>query len=170
MLSLCFSYCHKTVIREMGLPLSGYQAKDWKKEGFIIICSKSNYYLPSGKEPTWAGDIRDVSSIPGWRRCRGVSKSWTWLSNWTELKVLVAQSCPILWDPMNCSLPGSSVHGIPQARILQWVAFPFSRGSSPPRDGTQVSLIVGGFFTSWATREARTDMHIHEEAWAENSA
>ena len=85
-------------------------------------------------------------------------------------EVKVAQSCPILWDPMNCSLPGSSVHGIPQARILQWVAFPFSRGSSPPRDGTQVSLIVGGFFTSWATREARTDMHIHEEAWAENSA
>ena len=46
------------------------------------------------------------------------------------------------------------VHGILQARILEWVAFPFSRGSSQPRDWTQVSHIVGGFFTSWATREA----------------
>ena len=49
---------------------------------------------------------------------------------------------------------GYTVHGILQARILKWVAFPFSRGSSQPRDGTQVSRIAGGFFTSWATREA----------------
>ena len=47
---------------------------------------------------------------------------------------LVAQSCPTLCDPMDCSPPGSSVHGILQARILEWVAFPFSRGSSQPRD------------------------------------
>ena len=47
------------------------------------------------------------------------------------------------------------VHGILQARILEWVAFPFSRGSSQPRDQTQVSHIAGGFFTSWATREAQ---------------
>ena len=47
------------------------------------------------------------------------------------------------------------VHGILQARILEWVAFPFSRGSSQPRDGTQVSRNEGGFFTSWATREAQ---------------
>ena len=46
------------------------------------------------------------------------------------------------------------LHGILQARILEWVAFPFSRGSSQPRDGTQVSYIAGRFFTSWATREA----------------
>ena len=48
-----------------------------------------------------------------------------------------------------------TVHGILQARILEWAAFPFSRGSSQPRDRTQVSHIAGGFFTSWATREAR---------------
>ena len=47
------------------------------------------------------------------------------------------------------------VHGILQARILEWVAFPFSRGSSQPRDWTQISHIAGGFFTSWATREAQ---------------
>jgi len=49
---------------------------------------------------------------------------------------------------------GLYVHGILQARILEWIAFPFSRGSSQPRDQTQVSRIAGGFFTSWATREA----------------
>ena len=47
-----------------------------------------------------------------------------------------------------------TVRGILQARILEWVAFPFSRGSSQPRDQTQVSHIAGGFFTSWASREA----------------
>ena len=53
----------------------------------------------------------------------------------------VAQSCPTLCNPMNCSLPGSSVHGILQARILEWVAIPFSKGSSQPRDWTCVSYI-----------------------------
>ena len=65
-----------------------------------------------------------------------------------------AQSCPTLYDPMNCSLPGSSVHGILQAGILKWVAISFSRGSSWPRDCTWVSCIVEGVFTIWATREA----------------
>ena len=72
------------------------------------------------------------------------------------LKVKVTQSCPTLWDPMDCSLPGLSwiVHGILQARILDWLAVPFSRGSSQPRDWTQASNTAGRFFTSWATREA----------------
>ena len=67
--------------------------------------------------------------------------------------MLVAQSCLILCDLMDCNLPGSSVHGIFQARIMEWVAFPSSRGSSQPRDWTQVSHIAGGLFTIWATRE-----------------
>ena len=66
---------------------------------------------------------------------------------------LVAPSFPTLWDPMDCSPPGSSVLGILQARILEWVAMPSSRGSSQPRDLTQLSCIAGGFFTNWATRE-----------------
>ena len=57
------------------------------------------------------------------------------------------QSCPALCDLMDYGPPGSSVHGILQARILKWVAVPFSRGSSQPRDRTQVSCIAGGFFT-----------------------
>ena len=61
-------------------------------------------------------------------------------------------------DPMNCNLPGSSVHGILQARILQWVAISFSRGSSWPRDGTRVSSMAGRRFTIWAPREAQTSM------------
>ena len=65
----------------------------------------------------------------------------------------VAQSCPTLCDPVDCSLPGYSIHGIFQARILEWVAFPFSKGSSQPRDQTQFSCIAGGFFTNWVTRE-----------------
>ena len=55
---------------------------------------------------------------------------------------------------MLCSPPGSSVHGISQARILEWVAISISRGSSPPRDGTWVSCIADGFLTKWTTREA----------------
>ena len=50
----------------------------------------------------------------------------------TRVQVLVTQSCPTLNDPMDCSLPGSSVHGILQARILEWVSIPFSRGTSEP--------------------------------------
>ena len=71
----------------------------------------------------------------------------TWSSgNYVMVKsVKVAQSCLTLCDPMDCSPPGSSVHGILQARILEWVAVPFSRRSSQPRDRTQVSHIAGGF-------------------------
>ena len=58
------------------------------------------------------------------------------------------------WQPLDCSPPGSSVHGILQARILEWVARPSSRGSSQSRNWTQVSCIAGRFFTVWATREA----------------
>ena len=62
----------------------------------------------------------------------------------------VAQSCPTLCDPRDYA-----VHGILQARILQWIALPISRGSSQSWDRTQVSHIAGGFFISWATREAQ---------------
>ena len=69
-------------------------------------------------------------------------------------KVIVTQSCPALCDPMNCSLPDSTVLGILQARLLEWVTIPFSRGSSQPRDQTQVSYFAGGLFTDWTTKEA----------------
>ena len=60
----------------------------------------------------------------------------------------VAQACQTLCSPMNCSWPGSSVHGVLQARILEWVSIPFSRGSFQSRDRTRDSWIAGGFFTT----------------------
>ena len=74
-------------------------------------------------------------------------------------KVKVAQSCMTLCDPMDYT-----AHEILQARILEWVAFPFSRGSSQPRDRTQVSHIAGRVFTSWATREALTTVQFSSVA------
>ena len=66
----------------------------------------------------------------------------------------VAPSCLTLWDHVDCSPRGSSVPGILQARMLEWVVIFSSRGSSQLRDRTQVSRIAGGFFTCWATRGA----------------
>ena len=68
----------------------------------------------------------------------------------------VAWPCLTLCNPKDYT-----VHGILQARILEWVAYPFSRGSSLPRDWTQVSFIAGGFFTSWASREALCSVSKH---------
>ena len=71
-----------------------------------------------------------------------------WIQFEGQVKVKVTQSCLILCDPTDCI-----VHEIFKARILEWVAFPISRGSSQPRDRTQVTRIAGRFFNSWATRE-----------------
>ena len=73
---------------------------------------------------------------------------------YVKMKVLVTQSCPTLCDHMDCSPPGFSIHGILQETILEWIAIPFSRGSSQSRDQAWVSWIAGRFFTIWATREA----------------
>ena len=89
-------------------------------------------------------DIVLQLGAPGWAPALGTQS----LSPWTTSVSLVAQSCPTLCNPMDCSPPGSSVHGISQARILEWVAIPFFRGYSWPRDQTCVSFIAGGFFTS----------------------
>ena len=84
--------------------------------------------------------------------------------------VSVCVSISIMTDscnPMDCRPPDSSVHGIFQARILEWLAIPFSRGSSQSRDRTQVSCIAGRFLTIWATKEAQvppiasTRVHMH---------
>ena len=69
---------------------------------------------------------------------------------------LVAQSCPTLCDPMDCIPPGSSVHGISQVRILEWVATSFSRGSSPPRDQPVSPTLAGRFFNAEPPGKAAT--------------
>ena len=75
--------------------------------------------------------------------------------------MLVSLSCLILHDPMDYSPPGSFIHGILHARILEWVAIPFSRGSSQSRDRSQVSCIAGQIFTTWATRDLSKTMCLH---------
>ena len=88
----------------------------------------------------------------GWELSKG-KELWDYkLPAWVKWSE-VAQLCPTLCDPMDTSLPGSVIHGIFQARILEWTAISFSRGSSWPRDQTWVSCIADRRFTVWATRE-----------------
>ena len=82
----------------------------------------------------------------------------------------VAQSCPTLCDPMDCSLPGSSVHGIFQARELEWGAISFSRGSSWPRDRTWISCIAGRRFIVWATREVPVIIQVEKQKNVESKS
>ena len=103
--------------------------------------------------------VRRKTQIRGIRYRKGANLGWNrskkgtdqrflrgfYLGDWDAVsEVKVAQSCPTL-----------QAHGILQAKILEWVALPFSRGSSQPRDWTQVSCIAGWFFTIWATRESK---------------
>ena len=81
------------------------------------------------------------------------------MHNWSE--VLIAQLCLTLCNPIDFSPPGSSVHRVLQARILEWVAMPFSRWSSRPRNQTWVSHMAGSFFTIWATRKAITEIYTN---------
>ena len=139
---------------------------NWKKpilKGYIL-CNSNN--TNSGKGKTM--ETVKILVIRGWVvesnkevKHSGYLGRWKW-SVWCHnngrmllcVCVLIVQSCLTLCNPMHCSPPGFSVHDILQARILEWVAISFSRGSSQPRDWTQVSCIGGGFFTMWATREA----------------
>ena len=77
---------------------------------------------------------------------------------WSE----VDQSCPTFCDPMDYNLPGSLVHGILRARILEWVAISFSRGSSRQRDRTWAFHIASRFFIFWATREAQASHNLQK--------
>jgi len=91
------------------------------------------------------------------------AKEFEWVSEWSRS---VVSDC----DPMDCSPPGSSIHGILQARILEWVAISFSRGSSQSRDWTQVSHTAGRRFNLWATREAQLELqHIEKSCSPWNS-
>ena len=89
------------------------------------------------------------------------SSSFTTMK-WSEVKSL---SRIQLWDPKDCSLPRSSLQGILQARVLEWVAISFSRGSSWSRDWTHISCIAGRFFTVWATREVPSVFRYYKHSF-----
>ena len=165
---------HMTFSDSTGKFTTGYTTYDCGQTlflGFISLVLSITLF-PSGQVLCWKGTeillliITTYSKFYGgkirvwWDRLTGRSRSSLAMTRWRrwvysrkrEVKqsaVKVSQSCPTLCDPMDCI-----VHGILQARILEWVAFPFSRGSSQPRDRAQVSHIEGRFFTSWATRDA----------------
>ena len=81
------------------------------------------------------------------------TNTYTQITEIPRMLCVRTQLCPTLCDPMDYSPPCFFVHGISQARILEQVAIPYSRGSSQPRDWTRVSCIIGRFFTILATRE-----------------
>ena len=108
-----------------------------------------------------------------WPTVHGVTKSWTLLSDFTftftkwgySVRVLVAQLCLTLCDPMDYSPSGSSVHKIFQTRILEGAAISFSRGCSWPRDWTRISCSAVRFFTIWATSEAQGNNSSPSSQW-----
>ena len=106
--------------------------------------------------------------VANYSKCNTNVTSWLSLLTlrvYLQISDLVAKSYLTLCDPMDCSPSNSSVHGILQARILEWVAISFSRKSSCPRDQTWVSWIAGRFFTSWATRQDLTACEEHGNLW-----
>ena len=115
---------------------------------FVIdFLSKSQCLLIS-----WLWSLSAMILEP--KKIKSVTSVWILI----KVKVSIAQSCLTLWDSVDCSFLGSSVHGILQVRILEWVAIPFSRGSSQSRDWTWVS-ITGRFFTTWVRREENRICH-----------
>ena len=92
-----------------------------------------------------------------WQEVLQSSTMWRW---WWFSPSVVSDSC----DSVDCSLPGSSVHGILQARILEWIAISFPRGSSWPRDRTWLSCTAGKRFTIWAIRESQGDLMLEASA------
>ena len=135
--------------------------KEFGVDMYLLLCLKwvTNYCMAQGPllivmwQPGWEGGLGEngymyvyswVPLLYPWNYHSIANQLW-------KVKVKAAQSCPTLCDPVDYT-----VHGILQVRILEWVAFPFSRGSSQSRDRTQVFHIAGEFFTYWATREAHT--------------
>ena len=117
---------------------------------FPSIASRLIHILFSGQAATFHPSSELHSRYFFHSAC--FTKAWRGL--WPQWEALVSQSCLTPCNSVDYSSRGSSVHGILQARILEWVAIPFSRRSSWSRDQTQISCIADRFFTIWATREA----------------
>ena len=143
----------------MWVPLSSLWLTSLSEPLFLVLCKmccpedwgNCNQTVPYGALPGQAFPIS--SAVAPLRSSQITVFDAHFLGCFTDVKV--KWSCSVmsaLCNPMDCNLPGSSVHGIFQARVLEWVAISFSRRSRP-RDQTQVSRIVGRCFIIWATRE-----------------
>ena len=132
-----------------------YRCRRCKRHGFHPWVWKIPWRRVWQPTPVFlSGEFHGQRSLAGYSLWRHKESDMT-EHPWMVLhSVLVAQSCLTLCDSMDCRLPCSSVHGILHVRILEWVAISFSRGSTQPRDQTQVSHIAGVLFMVWATREA----------------
>ena len=132
----------------------------WRSGHLELRSPRSRDQLELNRQPSSLGQSLVFHSPHGFspkHQGRASSHLLSWLFSPLFTFCVHAQSCPTVWDPMNCSLSDSSVHGILQARILEWVAISFSMGSSRPRDGARVSWVsctAGGFFTCWAIGES----------------
>ena len=111
-------------------------------------------YTPIQNKKFFKRENRNPQSVAGCLFIEAGLTSKMVISN-LKSKSKIAQLCPAICDPMYCSLPGFSIHGISQAWVSAWVAFSFSRGSTWSRDQTQVSCIAGRCFAFRATREAQ---------------
>ena len=130
-----------------------YPTSSWPTYSFPAPIASNQGMSDSFHSSAPLPDFESVSNIGdgGWIPCY----SKLWIDNLClfsfESESEVAQSCPTLCDPMDCSLSGSSVRGIFQARVLEWIAISFSRGYSRPRNRTLVSRIAGRRFTVWSS-------------------
>ena len=132
------SWCHSLFTSIVPSYITFTQSGFKKKTSKNLQISANSHY-----QPWQSSEFLQISTVA------------TWHSSHTQLPTQQPKSCPTLCDPMDCCPPGSSVHGILQARILEWVAIPFSRGSSRPRDWTQVSSTAGRFLNFWVMTTAR---------------
>ena len=148
------TFCNRVTTRSVAHPLSMQFSRQeyWSAEP-----SPSPGHLPNPgirpRSPTRQADSL-LSESPGKPLLQPMHIYLITQMKQTNSLSEIAQLCPTLCDPMDCRLSGSSIHGIFQARVLEWVAISFSRGSSQPRNQTWVSRIAGRRFTVWATREA----------------
>ena len=150
---------------------AGFRKGRGKKDQIANICwitEKAREFQKNICFTDYAKDLNVWSTINCGKFWERLEYQTTWPASWEicmqvkkqqlelDMEQQTTQSCPTLCDPMDSSLPSSSVHGIFQAIVLEWIAISFSRVSSQPRDRTWVSRIVDRCFTIWAMREVHS--------------
>ena len=144
-----FQFWHLLTVRyKFGFMSEIYSVEEMRLAAFSILSHYHPIFNPQMPKHRYTiyDEFSEEWSFIKWGR-------WHCIVLWI-VKVKVTQSCLTLCDSMDCYLPDSSVHGVLQARTLEWVAIPFFRESSQPRDQTRISCIAGRFFTIWAIRKA----------------